>query len=235
MMSIGTRSICGFEALLRWRHPERGLVLPAEFISVAEEIGLIVTLGDWVLRRACCDAMTWPGKLKLAVNLSPVQFGSRTLEACVAAALAASGLDPARLELEITETAIHDDAAAALLVLQRLRASGVGIAMDDFGTGYSSLSNLRDFPFSKVKIHRSFVAGLGVDSDCDAIVAAVTGLCEVLGITTTAEGVETEAQLQRLGAMRCTEAQGYLFSRPHPAAAVAEMCRSLSRPAYEHV
>ena len=142
---------------MRWHHPERGLVSPAEFIPVAEEIGLIVPLGDWVLRQACCDAASWPGRQKVAVNLSPVQFGSPTLVADVAAALAASGLDPSRLELEITETAMLEDNDGDSGVLHRFREFGVGIAMDDFGTGYSSLSYLRRFPFTKVKIDRTFI------------------------------------------------------------------------------
>jgi EAL domain-containing protein (putative c-di-GMP-specific phosphodiesterase class I) len=174
--------------------------------------------------------MGWPGTLKVAVNLSPVQFGSRSLVGDIAAALEASGLAAERLELEITETAILDDSDAVLTVLYRLRDLGVRIALDDFGTGYSSLSYLRRFPFSKVKIDRSFIEGLGTGGDCNAIVAAVTNLCQTLGMTTTAEGVESTEQLKQLSGWHCTEAQGYLFSRPRPAADVAEMCRQLSQP-----
>ena len=167
----------------------------------------------------------------MAVNLSPVQLGCRTLVEDVASALAQSGLDPARLELEITETAMLEDTDATLVILHRLRDLGVGIAMDDFGTGYSSLSYLQRFPFSKVKIDQSFVAGMGQGGDCDTIIEAVADLCKRLGMKTTAEGVETDDQLARLSAGNCTEAQGYLFSKPQPADQVAEMCARLSTPA----
>jgi EAL domain-containing protein (putative c-di-GMP-specific phosphodiesterase class I) len=205
-------------------------VPPSDFVSLAEEIGLIVPLGEWILRQACRDAATWAGGQKVAVNLSPVQFGSRTLVSDVAAALHDSGLESGRLELEITETVMLEDTDAVLATLHQLRDLGVDIAMDDFGTGYSSLSYLRRFPFDKVKIDRSFIEDLGQGGDCDAIVSAVTELCERLGMTTTAEGVETEEQLQRLYSGHCTEAQGYLFSRPRPADEVAELCRSLNEP-----
>jgi len=231
LMNLGTRSVCGFEALVRWRHPDKGLVQPSDFIPVAEETALIVPLGDWVLRQACRDAVTWPGKPKVAVNLSPAQFGHRTLVADISGALADSGLDPARLELEITETVMLEDTDAVLEILHRLRDLGVRIALDDFGTGYSSLSYLRRFPFSKVKIDRSFIEGLGTGGDCNAIVAAVAKLCETLGMATTAEGVETAEQLKQLSAWHCTEAQGYLFSHPRPAGDVAEMCSRLGQPA----
>ena len=228
LMNIETRSISGFEALLRWQHPERGSVQPAEFVPLAEEIGLIVPLGVWVLHRACADAMNWPDHMKVAVNVSVTQFESQTLVEDVATALRTSGLAPARLELEITETVMLDDTDAILVILHRLRDLGVGIAMDDFGTGYSSLNYLRRFPFSKVKIDRTFISDLGRDGDCGAIVKAVAELCETLGITTLAEGVETEEQLQQLRLGRCTEAQGYLFSPARPAAEVADLCRRLS-------
>ncbi len=228
LMNISTRSISGFEALLRWHHPERGIVSPAEFVPLAEEIGLIVPLGAWVLNRACADAATWPGDMKVAVNVSVIQFGSQTLVQDVAAALQASGLQASRLELEITETVMLEDTDAILVILHQLRDLGVGIAMDDFGTGYSSLSYLRRFPFSKVKIDRSFISSLGTGGDCDAIVTAVTDLCGSLGMTTLAEGVETEDQLSQLRLGNCTEAQGYLFSPARPAAEVAELCRMLS-------
>jgi len=230
LMNLGTRSVCGFEALVRWRHPDKGLVQPSDFISVAEETGLIVPLGEWVLRQACRDAVTWPNKLKVAVNLSPVQFGHRTLVADINAALAVSGLGPERLELEITETVMLGDTSTILAVLHQLRDLGVRIAMDDFGTGYSSLGYLRRFPINKVKIDRSFVDGIGNGGDCTAIVAAVTTLCTTLGMTTTAEGVETVEQLKQLVSVNCTEVQGYLFSPPRPAGDVAEMCERLSRP-----
>ncbi len=230
-MNLKTRRVIGFEALVRWDHPERGLVPPADFVALAEEIGLIVPLGEWILRQACRDAATWVGGQKVAVNLSPVQFGSRTLVNDVAAALRDSGLEPGRLELEITETVMLEDTEAVLATLHQLRDLGVDIAMDDFGTGYSSLSYLRRFPFDKVKIDRSFIEDLGQGGDCDAIVSAVTELCERLGMTTTAEGVETEEQLQRLYAGNCTEAQGYLFSRPRPADEVAALCKTLNQQA----
>ncbi len=227
LMNISTRTISGFEALVRWNHPERGLVPPSEFVPLAEEIGLIVPLGKWVLREACLDAASWPGDIKVAVNVSVIQFSSRTLVDDVAAALAASRLAPGRLDLEITETVMLDDTEGILVILHQLRELGVGIAMDDFGTGYSSLSYLRRFPFSKVKIDRSFVEGLGRGAECDAIVTAVIDLCETLGMTTVAEGVETEAQLQLLRMGHCGEAQGYLFSQPRPSSEVLAMCRRL--------
>ena len=228
-MNLKTRKVVGFEALVRWNHPERGLVPPSEFVALAEEIGLIIPLGEWILRQACQDAVSWAGGQKVAVNLSPVQFGSRTLVSDVAAALRDTGLEPGRLELEITETVMLEDTDAVLATLHQLRDLGVEIAMDDFGTGYSSLSYLRRFPFDKVKIDRSFIEDLGQGGDCDAIVGAVTELCERLGMTTTAEGVETEDQLQRLYAGNCTEAQGYLFSKPRPANEVAALCHRLEQ------
>ena len=229
LMNIATRRVSGFEALLRWNHPERGMVSPANFVPLAEEIGLIVPLGKWVLRQACADAAGWPDNLKVAVNVSVIQFGSRTLIDDVTAALAESGLDPKQLDLEITETVMLDGTAGALATLHKLRDLGVGIGMDDFGTGYSSLSYLRRFPFSKVKIDRSFIADLGTGAECDAIVTAVIELCQTLGMTTVAEGVETEAQLQYLRIAHCSEAQGYLFSTPQPASAVVALCRRLNR------
>jgi len=230
LMNIKTNSVVGFEALLRWNHPVRGLVPPSEFIPLAEETGLIIPLGMWVLQQACRDAVEWPGDLKVAVNVSVIQFGSRTLIADVAAALATSGLPPCRLELEVTETVMLVDTDAVFEILHQLRALGLGIAMDDFGTGYSSLNYLRRFPFSKVKIDRSFIAGLGKGTHSDAIVRAVTDLCETLGMETLAEGVETEQQLEQLRSGTCGEAQGYLFSRPHPASEVTAMCIRLQTP-----
>ena len=229
-INLATRSLSGFEALVRWAHPQRGTVSPTDFIPLAEETGLIVPLGLWVLQRACADAMTWPGSAKVAVNLSPVQLSSPTLVDDVAAALTSSGLDPRRLELEITETAILADTDNVIVVLHRLRDLGLSIALDDFGTGYSSLSHLRRFPFSKVKIDRSFVDGLGRGSDSEVIVAALVDLCQRLGLKTTAEGIETTTQLQRLLEMSCTEGQGYLFSRPCPGELVAGLVDSLCWP-----
>jgi diguanylate cyclase (GGDEF)-like protein len=228
LIAIATGSVCGFEALVRWEHPQRGIVSPADFIPLAEETGLIVPLGRWVLRQVCIDAATWPDNLKVAVNLSPVQFGSHTLVEDITAALAEAGLPARRLELEITETAMLEDTDAVLVILHQLRNLGLGIALDDFGTGYSSLSHLQRFPFHKVKIDQSFVTKLGQSGDTDTIVAAVIDLCARLGMVTTAEGVETLAQLNHLTSLNCKEAQGYLFSGPVPAGEVEEMLLRLA-------
>jgi diguanylate cyclase (GGDEF)-like protein/PAS domain S-box-containing protein len=216
------RIIC-FEALLRWNHPLRGLVAPADFIALAEETGLIVRIGNWVLRRACADAAGWSQHVSVAVNLSPAQFKNRDLVPSVIEALSASGLDAHRLELEITESVLLQDSEATLATLHKLRGLGIRISMDDFGTGYSSLSYLRSFPFDKIKIDRSFVHELASRGDSMAIVRAVAGLGKSLGISTTAEGVETNEQLALLRSEGCTEVQGYLFSRPRPAAEVENM------------
>ncbi|MEJ0047161.1 MAG: EAL domain-containing protein [Rhodospirillales bacterium] len=231
VIGIADSAVLGMEALLRWRHPGRGVVTPDRFIPLAEAIGLIVPIGDWVLRRACSDAMCWPGKLRVGVNVSAVQFASRTLVDSVAAALLASGLEPWRLELEITESAMLNDTEANLETLHRLRALGVRVAMDDFGTGYSSLSYLLRFPFDKVKIDRAFVTNLGRSRESAAIVGAVIGLCASLEMTTTAEGVETAGQLKALARIGCTEAQGFYFSPARPAAEIPGIIRSLSRNA----
>jgi diguanylate cyclase (GGDEF)-like protein len=223
LVNLGSNAVTGFEALLRWRHPERGMVSPVEFIPLAEEIGLIVPLGEWVLRQACMQAASWPGDVKVAVNLSPAQFRSRGVVQAVISALAHSGLRPQRLELEITESVLLGETEANLATLHQLREIGTRISMDDFGTGYSSLSYLRSFPFDKIKIDRSFVRELVQRPDCVAIVRAVTGLGASLGIATTAEGVETPEQLERLRREGCTEVQGYLFSPPRPAAEIGEL------------
>ena len=221
LMDLHTNQVSGFEALIRWNHPVRGLVPPNDFIPLAEEIGLILPMGEWVLRRACHDAAGWPTHARVAVNLSPAQFAKKSLVEDVADALADSGLPPARLELEITETVMLEDTEATLVVLHRLRRLGVSISMDDFGTGYSSLSYLRRFPFDKVKIDRSFIQGLGdvgeAGRDSEAIVGAVTELCRSMGMATVAEGVETVEQLDSLRRGHCSQVQGYLFSRPRPA------------------
>ena len=218
LVDARTLAVTGCEALLRWRHPERGFVSPADFIPVAEETGLIASLGEWVLARACREAAGWPRPVRVAVNLSPVQFRAPDLVGTVARALAESGLDPARLELEITEQVMLEESAANIAVLHRLRGLGVRIAIDDFGTGYASLSYLRAFPFDKIKIDRSFTAALGQEAAALAVVQAVIGLGASLGTTTVAEGVETEAQLAVLRRSGCDEVQGFLFSRPVPAA-----------------
>jgi EAL domain-containing protein (putative c-di-GMP-specific phosphodiesterase class I) len=211
-----SRDITGFEALIRWNHPEKGLVAPGEFIPLAEEIGLIVPLGLWVIRQACHDAASWPEHISVAVNLSPVQFKTQTLLPSIMAALGTSGLSPSRLELEITESLLLTNSEATIANLHQLRALGVRIVMDDFGTGYSSLSYLRSFPFDKIKIDRSFIRDLGETPDCAAIIKAVTGLGTSLGIATTAEGVETEKQLEMLREQGCSQFQGYYFSKPKP-------------------
>jgi predicted signal transduction protein with EAL and GGDEF domain len=227
LVEVGSGEVSGFEALLRWNHPERGLVPPDEFIPVAEEIGLIVPLGDWVLKQACREAATWPGKLTVAVNLSAVQFRNATLALSAVSALGQSGLAASRLELEITETVLLQDDRAVLDALHQFRDLGIRICMDDFGTGYSSLSYLRSFPFDKIKIDRSFISELGKKNDAVAIIRAILQLGSSLGMITTAEGVETEEQLDILRAEGCMQAQGYLFSRPKPAAEIPFMLRHL--------
>jgi diguanylate cyclase (GGDEF)-like protein/PAS domain S-box-containing protein len=216
LVDLATSAVSGFEALIRWNHPERGLVMPDEFIPVAEEIGLIGAIGDWVLMQACCDAMTWPDDITVAVNLSAVQFRNATLALSVVSVLGASGLAASRLELEITETVLLHDDKLVLDALHQIRELGVKISMDDFGTGYSSLSYLRSFPFDKIKIDRSFIRELGKKDDSIAIVRAITRLASSMGMITTAEGVETEEQLEILRGEGCTQVQGYLFSQARP-------------------
>ncbi|MDR7231443.1 diguanylate cyclase (GGDEF)-like protein [Caulobacter sp. BE264] len=220
---LGAERVTGCEALLRWYHPERGTVSPADFIPLAEEIGLIVQLGEWVLRRACAEAANWPEHVRLAVNLSPAQFRDRGLVRTVVSALAASGLSANRLELEITESVLLQDNAANMTMLHDLKALGVRISMDDFGTGYSSLSYLRSFPFDKIKIDQTFVRDILHDSDAMAIIKAVLDLGASMGVTTTAEGVETLEQLNALRGQGCAEIQGYFISRPAPASEIARM------------
>ena len=216
-------TITGCEALLRWRHPVRGMVSPAEFIPVAEETGLIEEIGQWVLRTACAEAATWPGHIRVAVNVSPVQFRSPTLSLKVAAALAETGLDPRRLELEITEAVLIADDDAALVALNQLRALGVHIALDDFGTGYSSLSYLQRFPFDKIKIDRSFVKELMRGTGSASIIKAVVSIAADRNMITTAEGVETEQQRDTVQSLGCTQMQGYLFSAARPAHEIRAM------------
>jgi diguanylate cyclase (GGDEF)-like protein len=217
-----TEEITGCEALLRWHSPTRGMVPPADFIPLAEEIGLIVPIGEWVLKQACCEAASWPRAIRVAVNLSPAQFKSRSVVQSVINALAVSGLEASRLELEITESVLLHDNETTLATLHQLRSFGIKISMDDFGTGYSSLSYLRSFPFDKIKIDRSFIKDISDKGDCAAIVKAVAGLGKGLGIATTAEGVETQEQLRHVRADGCTEVQGYFFSAPQPVAALRE-------------
>jgi diguanylate cyclase (GGDEF)-like protein len=211
------------EALLRWNHPEHGLVMPADFIPIAEEIGLIVPIGEWVIRRACEDASTWPDDIRVAVNLSPTQLNNSLLFPTVLNALTAAQLPAHRLELEITEAVLMENTEANLRTLHGLRALGIRISMDDFGTGYSSLSYLRSFPFDKIKIDRCFITGLGDDNESAAIVQAVAGLAQQLSMTTTAEGVETQTQLDRVRELGCTDVQGHFYSPPVPAKELAEI------------
>ena len=223
LVRLADNEISGCEALLRWHHPERGMIPPAEFIPVAEETGLINTIGEWVLRQACAEAATWPDDIKVAVNVSPVQFRNQPLPQVVINALAATGLAPNRLELEITESVLMQSNETTLRMLHQLRELGVRISMDDFGTGYSSLSYLRSFPFDKIKIDRTFINDLSNGKDAAAIVQAIVTLANSLDMTTTAEGVETERQVKALRAMGCIEMQGYLFSPPKSGQETARM------------
>ena len=226
-VSLADNKITSCEALVRWRHPERGMIPPSEFIPIAEETGLINQLGEWVLTTACAEAMTWPDDINLAVNVSPVQFKSGTLALKIVAALSASGLPANRLELEITEAVLIRDDDAALAILHQLRAIGVRIALDDFGTGYSSLSYLQRFPFDKIKINRCFVADIAGGPDgSSCIVQAVVNIAAARHMMTTAEGVETLQQQELLRALGCTEMQGYLFSPAIPAADIRRLLLS---------
>lgn len=227
LFNLTCNRVSGLEALLRWRHPERGLIPPSQFIPIAEELGVITQIGDWILQQACMDAASWPEKLKVAVNLSPIQFRYPGLVQSVAEALRRSGLEPGRLELEVTESALLQDNAGTLAVLHELRGLGLRIALDDFGTGYSSLSYLRSFPFDKIKIDRSFVSEMGNRPDCQVIVRSIAELAANLGITTTAEGVESSDHLNLIREAGCTEGQGYHFGRPTPASEVGALLERL--------
>jgi len=229
LLSLRSNEVTGCEALLRWRHPERGMVSPAEFIPVAEDVGLISQLGEWVLSTACAEATTWPDHVRIAVNVSPVQFRSPVFGLKVAAALSASGLPADRLELEITEAVLIRDDETALAILHQLRALGVRIALDDFGTGYSSLSYLRRFPFDKIKIDRCFVSDIADADGSSAIVQAVVNIAAARNMTTTAEGVETEQQRELLRSLGCTEMQGYLFSRALPVVEIRQLLSQAKR------
>ena len=223
ILNLETDTICGCEALLRWNHPTRGLIPPAEFIPLAEDTGLIAGIGAWVLRTACAAAATWPDDIRVAVNVSPVQLHSDGLFDAVLDALQSTGLAPHRLEIEITEAILMRNNETTLDTLQRLRKLGIRIAMDDFGTGFSSLSYLRRFPFDKIKIDQSFVQGLSETPESGAIVRTVAKLAASFRMTTTAEGVETDLQRRVVKASGCTEMQGYLFSRPRTAAAIVQL------------
>jgi diguanylate cyclase (GGDEF)-like protein/PAS domain S-box-containing protein len=226
LVDLSTGRITGFEALVRWPHSERGMISPAEFIPVAEETGLINPLGGLMLRRACMDAALWPDDVRVAVNLSPLQFRVGNLLSLVMGALKQSGLPAKRLELEITETLLLEKSSQVLATLHALRALGVRISMDDFGTGYSSLSYLRSFPFDKIKIDQSFVRDLAANRDAQAIVRSIISLGKGLGVTITAEGVETEAELSCLRAEGCHEGQGFLFSRARPNAEIVGLLQA---------
>jgi diguanylate cyclase (GGDEF)-like protein/PAS domain S-box-containing protein len=229
LMNLEQNTISAFEALLRWHHPARGTVSPNTFIPLAEETGLIVPLGEWVLRQACAEAAKWPDDVKIAINLSPAQFRSKHLVGCVVSAMATAGIASSRVELEITEAILLQNNEATLAMLHQLRNLGVRISMDDFGTGYSSLSYLRSFPFDKIKIDQSFVRDLNKNKDAIAIIHAVSGLGASLGMTTTVEGVETKEQLELVRAEGCTEVQGYLFSKPRPASEVPHLLARFGR------
>jgi diguanylate cyclase (GGDEF)-like protein len=220
IVDLKNDAVAGCEALLRWRHPERGMISPAEFIPIAEDAGLINELGDWVLRTACAEAARWPDNITLAVNVSPVQLKSQTMALKVLGALAATGLAADRLEIEITEAVLIRDDDIALAILHQLREVGVRVALDDFGTGYSSLSYLQRFPFDKIKIDRCFVTDIAEPGGSASIVEAVVNIAHTRRMTTTAEGVETEQQKELLRALGCTHMQGYLFSAARPAAEI---------------
>jgi predicted signal transduction protein with EAL and GGDEF domain len=228
LVGLDRDEVSGFEALLRWSHPTRGVILPSEFFRVAEELGLMVPIGGWVLHQACADAANWPEHMKVAVDVWPAQFRSGALVDQVLQALASSGLAPSRLELEITESVLLQDKAGALDILHQLRELGVRISMDDFGTGYSCLSYLRSFPFDKVKIDRSFVRALSEDGDSIALLQAVRGLSSSLSVATTADGVESREQLDRLRAEGCKEVQGYYFGPPRSAGDIPSFLATLN-------
>jgi EAL domain-containing protein (putative c-di-GMP-specific phosphodiesterase class I) len=223
LFDLQANRICAFEALIRWNHPERGRVSPIDFIPVAEETGLIVQIGAWAMREACHVAMAWPEDIRIAVNVSTVQFNRPGLREVVMQALAASGLAPGRLEIEITESIFLDDGDGTMQMLHGLKNLGVRIALDDFGTGYSSLSYLQSFPFDKIKIDRSFIQALAHRSGAAAIIKAITDLAAALGMETTGEGVEETDQLEQLRHQGCTSVQGYLFSQPVRADEIAAL------------
>ena len=229
VVNLQSGAISGFEALIRWNHPQRGLISPATFVPLAEETGFIVPMGEWVIRQACLTAALWPDHLHVAVNISASQFRNTGLMQVIVNALAASGLSPTRLEIEITETVLLQDKETTLAILHQLRALGVRIAMDDFGTGYSSLTYLQSFPFDKIKIDRSFVKDITENAGSLNIVRAYASLANGMGMTATAEGVETNEQLDRITAEGCTEMQGYLFSRPLPARDIERLFLSRER------
>ena len=221
LVNLQTKRVTAFEALMRWNHRDRGAVPPSEFIPVAEDMGLIIQLGEWALRLACMEAVEWPDDIRVCVNLSPLQFAKGNLVSTVVSALASSGLPATRLELEITESVLLEKSERNIAILNQMRELGVRISMDDFGTGYSSIGYLRSFPFDKIKIDQSFVRDLLVDEGSLAIVRAIAGLGVSFGMTTTAEGVETEEQMRCLNLEGCVEVQGYFYSKPVPTSEIA--------------
>lgn len=223
LINLSSGQTVSYEALVRWNHPRRGVIMPAAFIPIAEETGLIVQIGEWVIRHATREVANWPGHLRVSVNLSPAQMRSANLVPTIISAVAHAGIEPQQLELEITESVLMQDSETNIAILHKLRDFGVRISLDDFGTGYSSLNYLRSFPFDKIKIDRCFIEDIGAREDCLAIVRAVTSLANSLGITSTAEGVENTAQLDLLRAEGCTEVQGFLISRPTPAQHLADL------------
>ncbi|MBU1607479.1 MAG: GGDEF domain-containing phosphodiesterase, partial [Alphaproteobacteria bacterium] len=231
LYNMAEEKLTGFEALIRWPHPERGLIGPGDFIPLAEETGLIIPIGDWVLREACRQATQWPDDVSVAVNISPKQFAGPNLPQTILQALSSSGLAPSRLELEITESIFISDIERTLSTLHTLRSLGVRISLDDFGTGYSSLSYLRSFPFDKVKIDRSFVKDLGT-GNAHAMIRAITTLAEALGMDTLAEGVESDEQFDILKREGCQYIQGYLFGRPMAGNAVFELFGHAAQRSY---
>jgi len=234
LVNLQTKRVTAFEALMRWTHKDRGVVPPSEFIPVAEDMGLIVQLGEWALRQACMEAASWPDDIRVSVNLSPAQFAKGNLVSTVVSALASAGVPASRLELEITESVLLEKSDRNIAILNQLREFGVRISMDDFGTGYSSIGYLRSFPFDKIKIDQSFVRDLLVDEGSLAIVRAIAGLGVSFGMTTTAEGVETEEQMRCLNLEGCIEVQGYLYSKPVPTSEIpkvlAGLHQTLQRP-----
>jgi diguanylate cyclase (GGDEF)-like protein len=228
IIDLRRHAISEFEALVRWRHPEKGLVPPSLFIPIAEDTGLILRLGEWVLREACQAALRWPEDIAVAVNLSPVQFSVPNLADTIEQVLAETGLPASRLEIEITESLFLDKTDATISTLHRLKALGIRVALDDFGTGYSSLSYLQSFPFNKIKVDRSFVADLGAKKQQSVIVQAIVNIARALGMRTTAEGVETYEQLTFVEALGCNECQGYLFSGPVTSDRIPELMSTLN-------
>ena len=223
VIAVDTRKIIGVEGLIRWQHPILGRVSPADFIPIAEDTGLIIPIGEWVLRQACRDAAGWRPEIRIAVNVSPAQLRDRSFVATVNSALDDAKLDPRRLELEITETALVMDSALTIAILTELRDRGITVAMDDFGTGYSSINYLRQFPFDKIKIDGSFISGSDQSNGAAALVRMVAALGNALGVETTAEGVETESELLMVQEAGCTQFQGYLISKPKPASEIASL------------